>query len=540
MKKINIFIICLLSITGMFQSCSKDFLDEKLKSSYAPENILTDSLGLEGAVAGLQNAVRGQYTTSSAQGLLATMQVGTDVARTGLTVSEEIGFYNYPQLNSQNPGIRFFWTNAYQIINNANLIIKAANDPAVPLSTAGRNGFSAEAKFFRAYAYNFLSMLWGDVPLIEEPLDKPRTDFTRTPVNEVLNFMIEDLAFSVTNLADVTKVKKEGRINKAAAQQLLAEVYLRANKPDLAEQQCKDIIAANQFKLITARYGIKKDQPGDPFSDMFIKGNQRRREGNTEGIWIIEQEYNLPGGTTTTSSFAAADQHHRVWVPYYSNVAGMIVADSLGGRGVGRLRLSNFVLYELYTGNDMRNSTYNIKRQFYYNDPKVPAKFGKPVVVGAPPLGIAATDTIYKIAPYTTKWNYYNPLQDGTAFASFKDLIMMRLGETYLLMAEAQFKQGKMIDAAASINVLRTRAQATMAVPADITIDFILDERARELIGEENRRMTLVRTKTLVSRALRLNGANITGLQDFNMLLPIPQTEIDLNNGARLEQNPGY
>ncbi len=143
MKKINIFIICLLSITGMFQSCSKDFLDEKLKSSYAPENILTDSLGLEGAVAGLQNAVRGQYTTSSAQGLLATMQVGTDVARTGLTVSEEIGFYNYPQLNSQNPGIRFFWTNAYQIINNANLILKAANDPAVPLSTVARNSFSA-------------------------------------------------------------------------------------------------------------------------------------------------------------------------------------------------------------------------------------------------------------------------------------------------------------------------------------------------------------------------------------------------------------
>jgi hypothetical protein len=49
-----------------------------------------------------------------------------------------------------------------------------------------------------------------------------------------------------------------------------------------------------------------------------------------------------------------------------------------------------------------------------------------------------------------------------------------------------------------------------------------------------------VRTKTLVSRAMRLNSANITGLQDFNMLLPIPQTEIDLNNGATLTQNPGY
>ncbi|MEJ7828824.1 MAG: RagB/SusD family nutrient uptake outer membrane protein [Segetibacter sp.] len=540
MKKINILVIVFLFITSLIQSCKKDFLDEELKSSYAPENTLTDSLGLEAAIAGLQNIVRGQYTSSTAQGLLATMQVGTDVARTGLTVNEEVGFFNYPLLNSQNAGITFFWTNAYQIINNSNLIIKAANDPAVPLSNVARAGFSAEAKFFRAYAYNFLSTLWGDVPLLDEPLNKPRTDFTRTPVNEVLNFMIEDLTFSVTNLPDVSKVKKEGRINKAAARQLLAEVYLRANKPDLAEQQCKDIIASNQFKLVTTRYGIKKDQPGDPFSDMFMKGNQRLREGNTEGIWIIEQEYNFPGGATGNGGFTAVDQHHRVWVPYYSNVNGMKVADSLGGRGIGRLRLSNWVLYQIYNDSDMRNSVYNIKRKFYYNNPNTPAKFGKPVLVGAPPLGIAATDTIYKIAPYTTKWNYFNPLQDGTAFQSYKDLIMMRLGETYLLMAEAQLMQGKSVDAAASINVVRGRAGATPVMPSTVTLDYILDERARELIGEENRRITLVRTKTLVDRVKTRNAANVIGIQSFNMLLPLPQTEIDLNNGAVLAQNPGY
>lgn len=540
MKKINIWVTALCIAVVMLQSCKKEFLDEDLKSSYSPENTLTDSLGLEAAMAGLQNVVRGQYTTSTAQGLLTTMQIGTDVARHGLSTTEMTGFYDYPQLNSQNVAISFLWTNAYQIINNANLIIKAADNPAVPLSKAGRDGFSAEARFFRAYAYNFLSTLWGDVPLVDQPLDKPRTDFTRTPVNDILNFMIADLTFSATNLPEVTKVKREGRINKSAAQHLLAEVYLRANKPDLAEQQCKNIIAGNTFKLITARYGVKKDQPGDAFADMFMKGNQRRREGNTEAIWVIEQEYNIPGGTTSTREFAAADQHHRVWVPFYSNIAGMIVADSLGGRGIGRLRLSNFVLYGLYKGTDIRNSVYNIKRRFYYNDPKSTAKFGKPVLVGPPPLGIAATDTIHRIAPHTTKWNYFNPLQDGTAFASFKDLIMMRLGETYLLMAEAQLMQGKLPEAAASINVLRTRAQAAQVQASDITLDFILDERVRELIAEENRRMTLARTKTLVNRVQTRNAANITGLQSFNMLLPVPQSEINLNNGAVLAQNPGY
>tara|TARA_Y100000588_G_scaffold319752_1_gene349942 strand:- start:91 stop:342 length:252 start_codon:yes stop_codon:yes gene_type:complete len=81
-------------------------------------------------------------------------------------------------------------------------------------------------------------------------------------------------------------------------------------------------------------------------------------------------------------------------------------------------------------------------------------------------------------------------------------------------------------------------------------IDFILDERARELIAEENRRMTLMRTGMLVERATRLNLQSpsvplpdlmrIEGLQEFHELFPIPLTEIQLNKDAVLEQNPGY
>ena len=117
----------------------------------------------------------------------------------------------------------------------------------------------------------------------------------------------------------------------------------------------------------------------------------------------------------------------------------------------------------------------------------------------------------------------------------------MRLGETYLLRAEARLKQDDFDGAAADINVLRDRANAPAVSAGDMTLDFILDERARELIGEENRRMTLVRTGTLVDRAIRLNGTepladgNIettNGIQDYNMLLPIPQDEIDLNSRA--------
>jgi hypothetical protein len=200
------------------------------------------------------------------------------------------------------------------------------------------------------------------------------------------------------------------------------------------------------------------------------------------------------------------------------------------------MRLSNWVLYNLYDAGDMRNSENNIRRHYTYNDPTQPTLFGKPVPYNN-------SDTIYIICPHTTKWYCFDP-NDLFGYATIKDYIMMRLGETYLLQAEAQFQQGDMTGAAASINALRTRANAPQVTSGQITMDFILDERARELIGEENRRMTLMRTGTLVTRTLNLNSNSVvnpvTGLTKTNLLLPIPQNEIYLNKDAVLTQNPGY
>lgn len=116
----------------------------------------------------------------------------------------------------------------------------------------------------------------------------------------------------------------------------------------------------------------------------------------------------------------------------------------------------------------------------------------------------------------------------------------MRLGETYLLLAEAQFRQGRNADAAASINMIRNRAHATPVQPGEVTLDYILDERARELTAEELRRLTLIRTNTLVSRVRKYNPKVAPTISDFNIHLPIPQSEIDVNKDAVLTQNDGY
>jgi hypothetical protein len=535
MKKIIISILVICAAAQIFTSCKKEFLDETVYSSYAPST-LTDSLGFEASIVGLHNHFSNFFTYSDQQGWPSVWQSGTDIAQVPPTQKQgiEVPYYDYNQLISTDGAASYTWAWAYRMINNANIIIKNVENPSLNgLSQGNKNSTNAEAKFFRAYAYNMLATLFGGVPLVSEPLTAPKTDFSRETLDNVNNFIITDLTFAAANLPDIDNVRKAAgkalysRINKAAAQQLLAEVYLRAGKPALAEQQCNDIINGGKFSLTKARYGSRASQPGDPFSDMFIYGNQRKSQGNKEAIWVMEME----NPAIVTGGYTNAPQQRRNWGAAYYQIAGMKITDSLGGRGIGRMRTTNWVNYGLWEDKDMRNSSFNFRRKFYYNLPGN-ANYGKEVPY-------AGADTLFKICPHTTKWYQFDPT-DEFGFAMFKDIIVMRLGETYLLLAEAQFKQGKLADAATSLNVVRGRANATPVTSAQVTMDYILDERVRELLAEENRRMTLMRTGTLVDRATRLNGANVTGLTAKHLLLPIPKSEIDLNKDGKLDQNPGY
>jgi hypothetical protein len=538
MKKIFYSIMITSVAVLALAGCSKSFLKEKVYSSYAPET-LSDSLGFEASITGLYNQVSQFYTYSDQQGWLCVWQVGTDIAFAVQPQGFEVPYYNYNSLISSDGAASFTWSWAYRLINNSNIIIKNVENPAlVGMGQANKNAVDAEARFFRAYAYNILATCFGRIPIVTEPLTAPKTDFVRASLDSVNNLIEQDLLYAGTNLPDIESVKTNakgkmyGRANKYMANQLLAEAYLRMGKNNLAEQQAQAVINSGKFKLITSRYGSKAGQPGDPFYDMFVYGNQRRGQGNTEAIWVMEME----NPATVSGGITNNPQQRRVWGAAYYQITGMKITDSLGGRGIARLRLNDWVNYGLYENNDMRNSRFNLRRRYTYNDPTKPATYGLPVPYAGP-------DTLFRIAPHTTKWFQFDP-NDEFGFAMIKDIILMRLGETYLLLAEAQFKQGKLPEAAASINVIRARANATPITSAQVNLDFILDERARELLGEENRRMTLMRTGTLVTRAIAHNSntpANpLNGLTNKNLLLPIPLTEINLNKDAVLEQNPGY
>lgn len=533
MKHSTKAIACLLLFSTVFFSCEKEFLDEEVLSAYAPET-LRDAPGFEASLIGLYNHMSTLYTHSGPQGWPCVWQVGTDITWPAQPQGIEFPYFDYNRLTALDEAAGYTWSWAYRMINNTNIIIaNIESEEVTGIAPEDRMVINAEARFFRGLAYNTLATAFGGVPLITEPVTTPRTDFTRDDLALVNAQIEEDLLFAAANLPTIEDVAQLPRANRHMANHLLSEMYLRTGDNANAEQQADIVINSGLFELTTERYGVNAGMDGTPFADMFLPGNQRRNQGNREALWVLEAENprDVPGGQTNFP------QQRRVWGASYHGRNGMIPADSLGGRGIARMRLNNYVLYGLYPEGDMRNSKHSIRRRFYYNRPGFELE-GQLVPYEGP-------DTIFIITPYTLKWGHFDP-QDVFGFGMWKDFMLMRLGETYLFRAEAEMKQGKLEEAAGTINILRDRAEAPGVTAEEMDLDFILDERIRELLAEENRRFTLMRTGKLVDRATRLNGNNpveqfqLRGLTQTHLLLPIPQREIDLNKDAELTQNPGY
>jgi hypothetical protein len=130
---------------------------------------------------------------------------------------------------------------------------------------------------------------------------------------------------------------------------------------------------------------------------------------------------------------------------------------------------------------------------------------------------------------------------------SARDANLLRLGDIYLIAAEAQFRLNKLDSAALYINRVRSRAAlpgrtaAMQITSSQVTLDFILDERARELAGEQVRWFDLKRTGRLVDRVKDNNPDAAPYIQPFHDRRPIPQSDLDaVTNKADFQQNPGY
>ncbi|GGM90357.1 hypothetical protein GCM10010967_24180 [Dyadobacter beijingensis] len=543
----------LLTLLCLLSACNDDFLNESPVAQLNPEAVLTTKSGFESYITGLHVAAREEFAGLDGLHAHVTMNMGTDVGTPSLTTYNFVD-YNVT-LTPTYQGAQYYWDWAYtRMLSRANTIITYAEKPensSIWASEAERNAVIAEAKFFRAYTHNLLANLYGGVPIVEEVFSGPKTDFVRNTRKQVYESAAKDLVFASQWLPATVDKSKDGRIVKGAADHLLAEVYISLGEYDKAIESAGKVIGSGIYQLMNARFGTEKELPGDAFSDIFKDGNTNRGAGNLETIYALQIEDQTPGGKPVSSIYgetnAGTGGNHwlRAWGPFYANLkdpagkSGMVLVDSMG-RGVGWIRPTNYVLYDIWKDNfdnDIRNSPHNIRRSFKYTNPSS-AYFGKPVGKLT-----AEIDTMQFLFPTIRKIEgKVGKTTDNSYGKTFKDYAVMRFAETYLLRAEAYIRKGELANAAADVNVVRARAKAKPASAKEMTLDYILDERARELIVEEQRRRTLSRMGKLVERVRKysIRASTRTSILEKHELFPIPQSAIDANFSAVLEQNPGY
>ncbi len=153
-----------------------------------------------------------------------------------------------------------------------------------------------------------------------------------------------------------------------------------------------------------------------------------------------------------------------------------------------------------------------------------------------------APSTSWKFSyPYSRKWEIDRTQTDNVSqFYSFHDVGYLRLADSYLLYAEAFMMVGNKNEAANWINRVRLRSNASIITASDVTLDFLLDERGRELINEEERRITLLRTGKLIERVKKYNPLSMYFVKNHHKLYPFPNSAIDANKDKLLDQNDGY
>ncbi len=539
MKNINIIpgiTITSMLIFSLLTACSDDELVEIPRDSLSPENLFVSTGGFESALTAVYERVRRERSLVSK---LPSMFTGTDISYSEFShpAVRPLQTYGAAVTPTFQPA-REWWADTYQTISWTNLIIERTQNDIKWDSPDDGARITAEARFFRAYTHNILTTLFGDVPIVDEFFVEAKLDFVRAPQKQVLEFVRDDLVFAAANLpADPGSVQR-GKLTRFAALHLLAEVYLHLGEFALAESAAQEVIDG-PFQLMTSRFGPEANDPkGNVFHDLFLEKNVDYQDGNLETIWAIEKEFETIGGDS-----GRGDYTRRILTPFYQRYPGLQIADSLGGRGVGRVAPTQAYL-DLYDSGDIRNDNINIRRKWYYNDPAgLPSgkQIGDLIVLDPADPNHQRYLTI-DLFPQITKWNFGVQSRGGSSrfVSTVKDHAQYRLAETYLLLAEAQHLQGNNAGAAAALTTLRARSNASAVNPGDVDMNYILDERARELYGEVYRRHTLSRTGMFLERVRAMNPQVAGAVTDRDKLFPIPQTVIDGNPEADFPQNPGY
>ena len=559
-----------LVLAGSMTSCY-DLLTEVPKDFLTPENSYTDRKGFEAALANIYLSIRNDFYANSDQWQnfdLMGVDVDLNNPRTSNDVYTEYFYWN--TLNADNGIAKKWWQRLYGYIYSCNVIIDRAESSLVKWNTEEeKNAIVGEAKFLRAFAYRFLGNMWGKAPIVLEETTSPQFNYQSATQEEIYKQCKEDLLFAVQWMPEIDN-QKGGRASNVAARHLLSEILICLKDYNGAVEQATAVINNPSMSLMTERFGKLKDftfegydyqgekEPwGDVYWDLFRENNFNRIDGNKECIWNVQFDVELQGGGNTGVSGGNFGLERWFGAAWWSqkDLDGTPnwLKDILGGRPVGAVSPTKYAAEQIWQykdswNKDIRNSKYNMKREYYWTNPtgRFYGQLMTEETLGDKATSFQVTDPTYMKIIAAQHHGQFKDATSGETHDNgriYKDWYIMRLAETYLLRAEANLLAGKADAAAADINAVRNRANATPVTASDVNIDLILDERARELYLEDFRLNTLMRMNKLVEYLMKYNPKVIQAgykLDDHLNKLPVPNSEIEANKEGGLVQNDGY
>ncbi|MEN2284105.1 RagB/SusD family nutrient uptake outer membrane protein [Algoriphagus sp. SE2] len=539
----------ILGISAM-SACS-GFLEEDVVSQIG-NDYLSTAKGLNDGVNAAYSTMRAWYGTERGNNFTI---FGTDSYTNGADGSWKFMNFYTNQFDSQNGHVREIWDEFYRGINTCNAVIdRSAN--ATGISEEILLQRISEAKFIRAHHYFIMVQLFGGIDLQLSETSVPTKEVTRASVASVYAAIIQDLEEAIPNLEAKAKSSDYGRATRPAAEHLLGRVYLTKATSEAGE--AADYGKAEVLlQSVIDNYGFSL-LPN--FGDVHAFGN----EINDEVIWSTQYTYD----PLTTGG---GNNSHVFFLMEYDVQPGMI-RDVFNGRPFKRFRPTDYTLNVIFADreNDSRykNSFVDVflsNRPGTYNTTFDKSKETVTFAAGDTTMWLPGynmpeserakypyqvlTPELYTERLFPGLKKHKDPGRaDRTQFAGGRDYIAFRLADTYLMLAEAQFRQGKTAAATENINVVRRRAafpgkESEMEISeSDLTFEFITEERERELIGEQSRWLDLKRWGILVERVRLYNPQGAPNIQDFHVLRPIPQNQIDRaeGNASAFPQNPGY
>lgn len=508
----NRFIFSSLAIALLLgaSSCKKDFLDTNRQGGYDADNYPYPggSGPYDQYIFGAYNELRSFNVHS--QSFITATSIRSDDADKGSTPADgganAIDMDNFPVLPS-NGFANTLWVGYYGLINKCNVTIKEVNtNPNIEATTQIKNQTIAEAKFMRAYGYFMLVRLFGNVPKIDTVFANTtsQNNVPQSTAAEIYGFIESDLNFAAANLPLSWDAKFVGRATRGAANGLLAKVYLTQGKWGMAMTTAAAVMSSGQYDLSTA------------YDKIF------REEGENSKESVFEVQATASASITTSNGVQ------------YAQIQG-IRGSGVWDLGWGWNSPSTY-LEAAYEANDPRKN-----RTVLYTSTATTTYqtiYGENIPVGLP-------------NPRYNNKVYTNPSlrsSIGNRFGYWMNLRVLRYSDVVLMFAEAANEVGgtdNITAARAALNSVRARARnGNAAILPDVTTtdqaelrEAIRKERRVELAMEHERFFDIVRwgiAQTVLNASGKPNFSN-----SRDVLLPIPQTQIDLSAGV-LKQNPGY